>query len=551
MAFDYKPETVRQMLVTTSEKYPDNNAFALKDNSTGIYFITYKKFLSDVDALAVSMLFLLGLKGKKIGICSKNSYEWCLSYMAVLSGIGVAVPIDKDLNGEEIASILNMGKVEALICDNETAKKLLEAIHLINKRPVLICTEERDKDSIIPIKFLIEKGYSLISQGYTLPEEKEINPHSVAVLLFTSGTTGASKGVMLSNYNLCSDLYSVCDSVEITSEDRSLSVLPMHHTYEAIAFLMMIYKGGCISFCKGYKHLLRAFSDYSPTVFVSVPLLIEKIHARIISAMEKEGKLKKAKLLSVVSAAISNEKRQKIFSDIHTLFGGRLKKIIVGAAALQKNVAEDFEMFGFSLIIGYGLTECSPIVICNSDKHRTPDSIGKPIKDVQVKILSPDENGIGELQVKGPMVMLGYYNNEEETKKVLHDGWLKTGDLGYKDKNGNYHITGRSKNVIVNSNGKNIYPEELEVKLLKSPFVAECIVFASDENIITAEILPELEAIGEKIKKESPDVKDVFVVLNDLINSINKKLPSYKRIKKFIVRNTEFEKTTTKKIKRH
>ncbi len=551
MSFDYKPQTVRQMLITSSQRYPDNNAFALKNENTGIYFITYKKFRSDVDALAASMLFSLGLKGKKIGICSKNSYEWCVTYMAVLSGVGVAVPIDKDLNGEEIANILNMGKVEALVCDNETAKKILKSVHLINHRPVLICTEERKKDSIIPMKFLIEKGYSLLSQGYTMPDEKEIDPYGMAVLLFTSGTTGVSKGVMLSNDNLCSDLYSVCGSVEITSDDRSLSVLPLHHTYEAIAFLMVIFKSGCISFCKSYKYLLRAFGEYSPTVFVSVPLLIEKIHARIISVMEKEGKLKKAKLLSVVSAALTNEKKQKIFSEIHALFGGRLKKIIVGAAALQKNVAEDFEMFGLPIIIGYGLTECSPIVICNTDKCRTPDSIGKPIKDVQVKILNPDENGIGEIHVKGPMVMLGYYNNEEETNKALRNGWLNTGDLGYKDKNGNYHITGRIKNVIVTATGKNIYPEELEMHLSKSTLVAECIVYSSSGDVITAEVLPDGEAIAAKIKKDKPDEKEIFNALNDVIRNINKKLPSYKRIKKLIIRSSEFDKTTTQKIKRH
>lgn len=544
-------KTVRQMLMRSAEKYPHNSAFMIKEEDKSISHITYRKFRSDVDALAAALLKGFNLKGKKIAVSGKNSYEWCLSYMAVLSGVGILVPIDKDLSGEEIANILNMGDIDALIADNEVTEKVLKSVHSLNKKPVLICSEKRDKDSVIPLKVLLEKGYEFLGEGFVLPDESEIDPHSLAVLLFTSGTTGVAKGVMLSNFNLCSDLEAISDIVNVESDDVSLSVLPLHHTYEAIAFLMLISKGGCISFCKSFKHLLRAFSEYKPTVFVSVPLILEKIHGRIISVMEKEGKLKKARLFSVVSSAVSEEKRRKIFSEIHSFFGGRLKKIIVGAAALQKNVADDFEMFGIPVIIGYGLTECSPIVICNSDKERTSDSIGKPIKNTEVRIVRSDENGIGEIHVKGPMVMLGYFNNKEETDRVMDEGWFNTGDLGYRDKNGNYHITGRSKNVIVTNTGKNIYPEELEFYLSKSPLVAECLVYSTENDIITAEILPDSEEVKRKAKKDDATEKEIFNLINDVVKAINWKLPSYKRIKKLIIRNSEFNKTTTHKIKRN
>lgn len=549
MSYGNRPETIRSMLIKSAEQYAERDAF-LSYTKQGVFSVKYKKFKSDTDALATALLEILNLKNKKIAICSKNSYEWCLCYMAVMSGVGIVVPTDKELSAEEIANILNMGRIDAVICDNQSAKKILSVIHRIEKKPVLISCEEREKDSLIPLKFLLQRGYELLAQGYTLPSADEINPESLAVLLFTSGTTGVSKGVMLSNSNLCSDLEAVTHSVEVNENDVSLSVLPLHHTYEAIAFLMMIYKGGCISFSKGFRYLVYDFAQYKPTVFVSVPLILEKIHRRITQKIEKDGNRKKLKLLSLVSAAVSDDKKRKLFEDVHNLFGGRLRKIIVGAAALKKNVAEDFELFGIPVIIGYGLTECSPIVICNSDRERTTDSVGKPVKGVEAKIKNKDENGIGEIYVKGPMVMLGYYNNEAETKKVISDGWFKTGDLGYKDRQGNYHLTGRSKNVIVTSTGKNIYPEELEHMLYRHSAVKECIVYSKQDNVITAEILPDYDEIKLTMKKEAPTENDILEILCDILRGVNKKLPAYKRINRFVLREKEFNKTTTHKIKR-
>ncbi len=545
-----KPRTLRAMLENSAENYAEKDAFLLKNDSGEIYGVKYKNFKSDVDALAAVLLGELDLRGKKIAVCGKNSYEWCLTYMAVVSGVGILVPIDKELTGEEIANLINMGKVDCFVGDKKSVNKLLSSKEYMASMPCLICSEESDIEQVFSLHEIINTGYELLKGGYSLPQESQIMPDALAVLLFTSGTTGFAKGVMLSNNNLCSDLAAVCEIVIITCDDVSLSVLPLHHTYESIAFLMVIFKGGCISFSKGFKHIINEFSLYKPTVLVSVPLIMEKMHGRIISAMEKEGKLKKARLFSVVSSAVSEEKRRKIFSEIHSFFGGRLRKIIVGAAAIQKNVVEDFELFGFKVVIGYGLTECSPIVICNSEKERTSDSIGKPITDVEVKIVDADEQGIGEIHVKGPMVMLGYHNNKEETERVMKDGWFNTGDLGYKDKNGNYHITGRSKNIIVTNTGKNIYPEELELQLMKSPLVAECLVYSRNDNVITAEILPDMLEIKRKSKKDEPDDNEIYSLLNDVIKTANKKLAVYKRINSLVVRDSEFSKTTTHKIKR-
>ena len=369
-------------------------------------------------------------------------------------------------------------------------------------------------------------------------------------MIFTSGTTGNPKGVMLSNRNLCSDLYLVRSNINASERDRTLSVLPLHHTYETIAFLMMLYCGGSIAFCGGIRYLSKSFRVFSPTIFVTVPLIFEKLHGRIISQIEEKGMRQKFRLASIVSGAMNDDKKQKLFSSVHDFFGGRLRKIIVGAAAVQTSAVQDFELFGFKVIIGYGLTECSPIIICNCENDRTADSVGRPLGEVQVKIDCPDEKGVGEILVKGPMVMKGYYKNEKATKEVFSDGWFCTGDVGFCDKNGRYHITGRRKNVIVTKNGKNIYPEELEAKLLKNPVVSECVIYCEKGDIISCEIFPNVEVIAKKLRRNNPADEEIKAVINESVRSVNRVIPSYKRIKKVTVRKDGFDKTTTHKIKR-
>ena len=355
---------------------------------------------------------------------------------------------------------------------------------------------------------------------------------------------------MLSNRNLCSDLFLVSENIRLTPCDRSLSLLPLHHTYETMAFLMMLYCGGSIAFCGGVRYLSKSFQLFSPTVFVTVPLILEKLYDRLMGEIEKKGMRQKFRLATLVSTAMSEEKKKKLFSEIHDFFGGRLEKFVVGAAPLQSSAAEAFEAFGFKVVIGYGLTECSPIVICNSVGDTTPDTVGRPLQEVGVKIDNPDEKGIGEILIKGPMVMLGYYKNERATDEVFRDGWFCTGDLGHVDKNGRYRISGRCKNVIVTRNGKNIYPEELEYRLNKNPYIAESLVFGEKGDIVSCEIVPDEQAIKAKLKKQIPTDEEIKAVINEAVRGINRYLPSYKRIKKVTVKKDGFDKTTTHKIKR-
>lgn len=541
-------KNLKELYTESCSKYKDNTAFHFFTQEGETATVSYEKFKTDIDALGTALLADMGLKGEKIALMGENSYRWCVSYFAVASGVGVVVPLDKETPAEELKNILSFADIKVVIGDKGAVKKIKENRYMFDENLVIISMN--DEEDTISFSYLLNEGAAFVSGGNKEFTDAQIDEDILAVLLFTSGTTGMAKGVMLSHRNLCSDLINVKRYVKIEETDVSLSVLPLHHTYEAIAFLMIIYSGAAISFARSVRHLKEDFRIFRPTVFVTVPLMLEKLHRKIIDDIERQGKRKKMQMLSVVSSAVSEEKKRKVFAAIHELFGGRLKKIVVGAAALHSEVASDFALFGIPVIIGYGLTECSPIVICNSLDDCTTDTIGKPLKQVEAKIADPDEKGIGEICVKGPMVMLGYYNNEEETAKVLVDGFLHTGDLGYKDKNGNYHITGRKKNVIVTRNGKNVYPEELEYYLSKHAVIADSMVYAHSDGIVTAQIIADEKEIKKKLGKENLDKSDIDKAVTEAVRSTNRKVPSYKNIKNVIIRNKDFIRTSTHKIKR-
>ncbi len=538
--------TVRDILETGTQTYSKRTAFAFRDFCGTDCSVSYGDFKRDTDALTVALYEKLELRGRHIGIIGDNSYYWCLSYFAVLSGDGVAVPLDKDNPPEETAELMRFGEVSAIICDEKSGRKIAE---YADENTIIICTGNTENSRMISLESLLDYGYKAIGAG--IKPAYPIDPDRMAVLLFTSGTTGSAKGVMLSNRNIVSDLKAVGNNVSITYEDRSLSVLPLHHTYEAISVLMVLSQGGTVCFASGFRNLSADFLFYRPTVLVCVPLLLEKLGRRIEREIEKKGKKGRSRLFSFVSPMVSEDSKRKTFSAVHDSFGGKLKKIIVGAAPCRKSTAEAFEMYGFRIIIGYGLTECSPIVICNSELERKTDSVGKPLSCAEVKITDADEMGVGEIAVRGPMVMLGYYKNPKETEKVLRDGWLYTGDIGYKDKDGFYYITGRKKNVIVTSGGKNIFPEEIEQHLMKSPLVSECMVYSKNDREITAVIVPSLDEIKNKSKSEEITDEQIELYISAVIKTVNRKLPPYKRIKSFEISEKEFEKTSTRKIKRH
>ena len=540
--------TLKELLNFSEDRYKNNTAFYLKDKGNAIYGISYARFKRDCDSFGTALLFELGAKDKNIGIFMANCYEWCVTYLAVTGGVGTVVPLDKELPVGELENIMCFAEVEVIITDEEHLKILSQMTTRKNLR--IITTTETSNENTISFQSLLLSGEDLLSQGKTDYLTAVTYPEQISTLLFTSGTTGMTKGVMLSNSNLCSDILAVRHFVCLRETDVSLSVLPLHHTYEAIAFLMIISCGAAIGFCEGFRRLRENFIEYKPTIFITVPLILENLHKRIVSRIDSEGKGNTARLITKVSSVIPVESRRKIFSDIHGFFGGRLRLIICGAAALQKQTARDFMSYGITVVIGYGLTECSPIVICNSEAEPTVDSVGKPLVGVQAKILNPDENGIGEIAVKGPMIMKGYYKNKEQTDRVMVDGWFHTGDLGYVDKNGYYHITGRCKNVIVTANGKNIYPEELEFYLSKENVIGECMVYCESDDIISVEILPSMEDIKKKLKKNNPSDDEIHSAVKEAVRSVNRNLPGYKRIRKVVIRKEEFNKTSTHKIKR-
>ena len=538
--FLYRPTTVKDMLIKSEEKYRYNCAFTFLDGDGRRVEITYKKLMEDVESIALSLIYGLKVHDGKAAVICYNCYEWCVIYLACLYSGVVAVPVDRENSAADTEYILDFAGVTAVFCDKRSGEKLTK------RSDISYITVDGEGEG--SFASLLINGDKLRREGFTV--DREIDRDALAVLLFTSGTTGNPKGVMLSNGNICSDLYLVKDNIRAKDTDRSLSVLPLHHTYETIALLMMLYCGGSIAFCGGIRYLAKSFEVFRPTVFVTVPLILEKLHARLMLEAEQSGMRRKIKLMSLVSQGISEEKKKKLFARIHGFFGGRLDKIIVGAAALRSEVAVDFELFGFKVVIGYGLTECSPIIICNSTDDRTPDTIGRPLAETEIKISSPDEKGIGELLVKGPMVMKGYYNNEQATADVFRDGWFCTGDLGYCDKSGRYHLAGRCKNVIVTSNGKNIYPEELEYRLNGKAVIKDCIVYCEKGDVISCEILPDEDAVKSRLRKDTVTDEEIKSAVNETVRSLNRMLPSYKRIKKVAVRKDDFSRTTTHKIKR-
>ena len=555
-------KSFKDMLVQNSALFPARNAFLVKNAEGGYDGITFPRLLKNVDYLGTGLLSR-GLAGKTVAVIGKNSFEWCLTYLAVTCGGGVIVPVDKELPEDDIANILRTAEVSAVVFDEKEGEKALNVRDRIHGGVVYIGMRcEEDTDSVLSFPRLLEGGRELFKSGERGYADAQLDPKALSVLLFTSGTTGMAKGVMLSQYNICSDIMSLSGVVKITPDDLILSILPLHHTYEcSLSFMMVIYSGGCVAFCEGLRYIMKNMQELQPTLFVTVPLMLEKFHLRILKKAS-ESKVSRialsfGKALSEATSAIGVNISDKIFAEITKNFGGRLRMIITGAAPIDPQIVKDFKAFGMPVYVGYGLTECSPLVIGNNDRLQLADSVGEPLPWVEAKILNPDASGVGEILIKGPMVMLGYYKDEKATAEVFtEDGWFRTGDLGSVDENGHYRIVGRIKNVIVTKNGKNIYPEEVEYYLNKSPLVAESLVFGSDDedengSVVEAKIFPDVEAIMEKFKNKAPTKEEVFKVISDVVREANKKLPKYKHVKRFDIRESEFIKTTTNKIKRH
>lgn len=549
-------ENIREIMNNVIEKYPNNNAFIIKNPDKKSYTnITYKRLGEEINQLGTALVSL-GLKNKRIAIIGKNRYEWALSYLAVLNGVGLVVPLDKGLPENEIESSLQRSKADAIIFE----EKYMDFVNeIIGKKSTnltqFICMDNIEQKS--EIKFLgdlLELGKQELEKGNNEYLNAEIDADKTSIILFTSGTTDIAKAVELSHRNIASDIYGIHMHEKIYDTDVNMAFLPFHHTFGSTGLLVFLSKGATVVFCDGLRHVAKNMKEYKVSAFFCVPLILEAMHKKIMQGIEKQGKMKKVKLGKVISKILLKfgiDIRRKIFKEILDELGGNLRFVISGAAAIDKKVVKDFNSFGILAIQGYGLTETSPVLVAENEYNLRPGSIGKPLCNVEIKIDNPNENGIGEIIAKGPNVMKGYYENEEATKEVLKNGWFYTGDLGYIDKDGFIYVSGRKKNVIVLKNGKNVYPEELEILVSNLPYVNENMVFGlpkDDDVLLAVKIVYNKDYVKEHYGDISAEELKEKIWKD--IKEINSGLPNYKHIKNIIATDEEMIKTTTNKVKR-
>lgn len=546
---------LKDMLYKSAERFANKPAFKLKDSIGTIYKVTYSQFKEDVVNLGTKLIDL-GLLKKKIAVIGKNSYNWAVSYLAA-SILGIVVPIDKELHNRDVVNFLNVSEAACVLGDGKSLSSIFELKNEIENKNTLFINFNSDKstEDFLSFNILKEEGSKLVEEGDKNFDNIKIDPDEMRILLFTSGTTGNAKGVCLSHKNICSNIRSVFGIVKVKTTDQVLSILPIHHTYECtLGFLLVIYSGGCIAYCDGLRYINKNLTEYKPTIVLSVPLLLEKIYKKVENEV-KTSLPKYAKDKNIISK-LPFPILQIVKHKVNKTLGGKIRAFIVGAAPLNPDLVTAFDKLGLKTLQGYGLTECSPLVAGNNDFYSNPNSVGLPIPNVEYKINEPDENGVGEIIVKGPNVMLGYYNMPEETNKVLKDGWFYTGDLGKIDEQGWLYITGRKKTVIITKNGKNIYPEEIEQLLNDTDFISESLIIGikkenNDESFVHAQILPDYEVIEEKLNISKNSKDKIFSLIKETVSEINSQIPNYKHIKSFNIRETDFEKTTTQKVKRY
>ncbi len=533
----------RDLLAHSAKVYGDKTALQLKIAAGKYRYISYEELYELYLSLCATFI-RDGLEGERIAVCGENSGGWAIAYLAAAT-VGVVVPIDKELSGKDISDFCDAAECKAVCADAKVQGKL-EGVRTFDKIYDLADIPN------IPVNYTPDEMKRINS--YTYP------PDEMRILIFTSGTTGSSKGVCLSQFNICSNIHQILRVIRVYTTDKVLSILPLHHTYAAtVDMLCILARGACISYCDGLNKVATNLKEYNNTVLIVVPALLKVLSKRLRMAIAKEcpAKYKKAfeeKSLAEALATLPLLVRKVICNNVRRSLGGKLRMMVVGAAAIDVALIDDFNALGIKAVQGYGLTETSPILSANNDFFYDPNTAGCAIPGVTLRIANPDENGIGEIIASGDNVMLGYYRDEEATAAVIKNRWFHTGDLGFIDKNGGLYIKGRIKNVIVTSNGKNIFPEEIEDRLCEYEAVAECLVLEGKDRhgdpCVRAKIFPSKEYLTS-VYGHAPGDEEIKEAINEVVNAVNGEVPQYKKIQRLDILASPLERTTTQKIKRY
>jgi long-chain acyl-CoA synthetase len=558
-------ETLKEIVDRTTDLRPDDPAYMYKNvHDEPFRVMTYGEFRTARDCLGTALINM-GLKGSKMAVIGENSHRWVLSYFSIVCGAGVVVPIDRNLERGEIINLLTRADVELIFSSPKMAKTIegvLDEVPTL-KHMVIMAAPNDDVSSFLSDsrvttqEALIEKGSGLLLDGMRDYIDAEVKPGDLCTILFTSGTTGLAKGVMLSHMNLAQNVFNMSKYVRVPEHGRVLDVLPMHHAYEMTCTIMTcFYQGVTVVICEGLRYIQKNFVEARCCIMLGVPLIFENIYRKIWNKAAKSGSAAKLRRAIGISKRFDLRNNpavtKRMFKSVHSIFGDDLYLLIAGGAAIDPKVIIEFEAMGMPMIQGYGMTENAPIIAVNQDRYGKAASAGKAMPGTEIRIVDKDDSGIGEIICKGPSVMMGYYKDPENTAKTIRDGWLYTGDYGYIDEDGFLYVTGRKKNVIVTKGGKNIFPEEVEYYLLLSEYINEALVYGKhddvkDDLICTAILYPDYAMLQEQ--GCSTD-EEVYEKLRQAVDEANAKMPPYKRVKRIEVRDKDFIKTTTLKIKR-
>ena len=557
-------DDMRSLVEEAAQNFSDSTAISYKENywDKEVRKVSFTQWRDDVRNLGTALI-ANGLREENIAIVGENSYGWCCSFFAVMAIGSVTVPVDKELPVEDIDGIITTTGCKAVIFGKSAEAKVKEILRSGGFKSVEILISVAAESSVVTADLagkklntlaqLQERGEQLYKDGDNSYYDYKIDTNRLASIVFTSGTTGKGKGVMLSQANIGLDMTLGMYNFDITR--KTLHVLPPHHTFGSTVNYVGHLSQGCeVYISSGLKHVSEEIKEQQPTHLILVPAFLEAMNKKIWATARKTGKEGLLKMMIKVSDLLRKvgiDVRRKLFSSVLSAFGGKLELVICGGAKLDEDIIRTFDSLGITILNGYGITECAPLISANRNKYRKPGSVGTPILACRVKIDNPDENGEGEICVKGPNVMLGYYNNPEATAEVFDkDGFFHTGDYGKLDEEGWIYITGRKKNLIILSNGKNVYPEEIEADLQKVEGVSEVVVYAGESRVqkdkitIVAEIYPDAELLADK------GVSDLQAYFEGQVRILNAKMPSYKAVKHVKLRNVEFQKNTSRKITR-